>query len=73
MVDADTLAKQGWPFGRTKEPGRSRGFVSLPPDKTGLAPMQRCPRRATIRDVSRTVLIVDDHEEFRHSARAARG
>jgi DNA-binding NarL/FixJ family response regulator len=44
--------------------------VSLLPDKTGLAPMHLSPRRATIRDVSRTVLIVDDHEEFRHTVRA---
>jgi DNA-binding NarL/FixJ family response regulator len=57
-------------FGRTKEPGRNGGFVSLLPDKRGLALMQRSPRRATIRDVSRTVLIVDDHEEFRHTVRA---
>jgi DNA-binding NarL/FixJ family response regulator len=44
--------------------------VSLLPDKTGLAPMHLSPPRATIRDVSRTVLIVDDHEEFRHTVRA---
>ena len=32
--------------------------------------MRRPGARATIRDVSRTVLIVDDHEDFRRTARA---
>jgi DNA-binding NarL/FixJ family response regulator len=32
--------------------------------------MRRRPRRATISGVLRTVLIVDDHEDFRRTARA---
>jgi DNA-binding NarL/FixJ family response regulator len=35
----------------------------------GLAPMRRPVARATISGVSRTVLIVDDHEDFRRTAR----
>jgi DNA-binding NarL/FixJ family response regulator len=40
------------------------------PSGRAARPEARSPRRATIRYVSRTVLIVDDHEEFRHTVRA---
>jgi DNA-binding NarL/FixJ family response regulator len=39
-------------------------------DRTGLAPMRWPLPRARIRGVSRTVLIVDDHPDFRRNARA---
>jgi DNA-binding NarL/FixJ family response regulator len=39
------------------------------PADLGLAPMRQRSPRATIRDVARTVLIVDDHEGFRRTAR----
>jgi DNA-binding NarL/FixJ family response regulator len=39
-------------------------------DNAGLAPMRWLLPRATIGDVSRTVLIVDDHADFRRTLRA---